>query len=218
MPAARMPVEGNYRWAGPRHAGLSVGLLGGSFNPAHDGHRHISLHALQALGLDRVWWLVSPQNPLKPTRGMAPLAERLREARAVARHPRITVTCVEGDLGTRFTADTLAELVRRYPRTRFVWLMGADNLGQIPRWKRWERIFLTVPVAVFARPAYSLGALGGKAARRFARRKVGAGEFRGLAGRKPPAWTFLRNPLHPASATAIRAARAAAGDRKQAGG
>lgn len=212
------PVETRYRWAGPRHAGLSVGLLGGSFNPAHAGHRHISLYALKTLGLDRVWWLVSPQNPLKPTRGMAPLAERLAEARAVARDPRIAVTCLERDLGTRFTADTLEALARRFPRTRFVWLMGADNLGQIPRWKRWERIFRTVPVAVFARPAYSLRALGGKAARRFARRRAGAGGIRGLAGRKPPAWTFLRNPLHPASATAIRAARARAGVRGEAAG
>lgn len=205
-----MRAASPHRWAGPLHAGLSVGLLGGSFNPAHDGHRHISLYALDTLGLDRVWWLVSPQNPLKPVRGMAPLAQRLAEARAVARHPRIAVTCLERELGTRYTADTLASLVRRFPRTRFVWLMGADNLGQIPRWKRWERIFRTVPVAVFARPAYSLRALGGKAARRFARRRVGVGDIRGLAGRKPPAWAFLRNPLHPASATAIRAARARA--------
>ncbi len=205
-----MRAASPHRWAGPQHAGLSVGLLGGSFNPAHDGHRHISLYALNTLGLDRVWWLVSPQNPLKPARGMAPLARRLAEARAVARHPRIAVTCLERELGTRYTADTLVSLVRRFPRTRFVWLMGADNLGQIPRWKRWERIFRTVPVAVFARPAYSLRALGGKAARRFARRRVGVGDIRGLAGRKPPAWAFLRNPLHPASATAIRAARARA--------
>lgn len=195
-------------YAGPLFAGLRVGLLGGSFNPAHAGHRHISLHALKALGLDQVWWLVSPQNPLKPARGMASLPERLDEARRVARHPRIRVTAIERDLGTRYTADTLAELKRRFPRTRFVWLMGADNLRQIPRWRHWTRIFRLVPVAVLARPTYSMNALGGTAARRYARRRVKDHRAKGLAGHATPAWIFLRNPLHPASATAIRRARA----------
>ena len=194
--------------SGPAHAGLRIGLLGGSFNPAHAGHRHISLYALKALGLDRVWWLVSPQNPLKPGRDMAPLAERLAEARRVACHPRLQVTAIESALGTRYTADTLAALTRRFPRTRFVWLMGADNLRQIPRWRHWTRIFRLVPVAVFARPTYSMDALGGMAARRYARRRVAEHRARELAGLDTPAWTFLRNPLHPASATAIRQARA----------
>lgn len=196
------------RWTGPLFARLRIGLLGGSFNPAHDGHRFISLVALKALGLDQVWWLVSPQNPLKPAADMAGLDERLAEARRVARHPRLRVTALETALGTRYTADTLAALTRLYPRTRFVWLMGADNLGQIPRWRRWTRIFALVPVAVFRRPTYSLGALRGKAAQRFARRRVDLHRVRGLAGRATPAWAFLRNPLHPASATAIRRARA----------
>lgn len=195
-------------YSGPLFAGLRVGLLGGSFNPAHAGHRHISLHALKALGLDQVWWLVSPQNPLKPTRGMASLPERMVEARGVARHPRIRVTAIERDLGTRYTADTLAELKRRFPRTRFVWLMGADNLRQIPRWRHWTRIFRLVPVAVLARPTYSMNALGGMAAQRYARRRVKDHRAKGLAGHATPAWIFLRNPLHPASATAIRRARA----------
>lgn len=204
----RDPSPPPHRFSGPRFAGLSVGLLGGSFNPAHAGHRHISLYALKTLGLDRVWWLVSPQNPLKPADGMAALVERLDAARAVARHPAVTVTGLEVALGTRYTADTLAALTRRFPRTRFVWLMGADNLRQIPRWQHWTRIFGTVPVAVFSRPTYSLGALGGIAAKRYARRRVDTHRARGLAGRKAPAWVFLRNPLHPASATAIRQARA----------
>nr|WP_211114434.1 nicotinate-nucleotide adenylyltransferase [Azospirillum rugosum] len=187
---------------------MRIGLLGGSFNPAHAGHRHISLHALKALGLDQVWWLVSPQNPLKPVRGMASLPERMAEARGVARHPRIRVTDIERDLGTRYTADTLAELKRRFPRTRFVWLMGADNLRQIPRWRDWTRIFRLVPVAVLARPTYSMSALGGMAAQRYARRRVKDHRAKGLAGHATPAWIFLRNPLHPASATAIRRARA----------
>ncbi|ALJ36029.1 nicotinate-nucleotide adenylyltransferase [Azospirillum brasilense] len=197
-----------HRYAGPLHAGLRIGLLGGSFNPAHAGHRHISLYALKALGLDQVWWLVSPQNPLKPVRGMAPLAERLEEARRTARHPAIRVTAIERELGTRYTADTLAKLTLRFPKTRFVWLMGADNLRQIPRWRHWTRIFRLVPVAVLARPTYSMGALGGMAAQRYARRRVSMHEAKGLAGSKTPAWIFLRNPLHPASATAIRRARA----------
>ena len=197
-----------HRYSGPLYAGLRIGLLGGSFNPAHAGHRHISLHALKALGLDQVWWLVSPQNPLKPTRGMASLAERMAEARGVARHPHIRVTAIERELGTRYTADTLSELKRRFPRTRFVWLMGADNLRQIPRWRHWTRIFRLVPVAVLARPTYSMNALGGMAARRYARRRVKDHRAKGLAGHATPAWIFLRNPLHPASATAIRRARA----------
>jgi len=189
------------------YTNLRIGLLGGSFNPAHAGHRHISLYALKALGLDQVWWLVSPQNPLKSRAGMGTLEERLAEARRVARHPRIRVTDLECGLGTRYTADTIEQLRRRFPRTRFVWLMGADNLRQIPRWRRWERIFHAVPIAVFSRPTYSLSALGGMAAQRFARHRVPDLRARGLADAKPPAWTFLRNPLHPASATAIRRAR-----------
>lgn len=201
--------RGGLLYAGPRYANLTVGLLGGSFNPAHDGHRHISLYALKALGLDRVWWLVSPQNPLKPAAGMAGLAERIAEAQQVAAHPRIEVTGIEQSLGTRYTVDTLHELTKRFPKTRFVWLMGADNLRQIPRWRGWQRIFRMVPVAVLARPAYSLNALNGKAAQRFARRRVDVHGVKGLARRRRPAWVFLRNPLHPASATAIRQARAA---------
>lgn len=195
--------------SGPRYAGLTVGILGGSFNPAHDGHRHISLFALKALGLDRVWWLVSPQNPLKSPAEMAALPDRLAWARRVAAHPRIEVTGIETDLGTRYTADTLAKLTRRFPKTRFVWLMGADNLRQIPRWKHWTRIFESVPVAVFARPTYSLSALSGQAAQRYIRRRVSVLGVKGLVRHERPAWVFLRNPLHTASATAIRQARAA---------
>ncbi|BBK39142.1 putative nicotinate-nucleotide adenylyltransferase [Allostella sp. ATCC 35155] len=182
-----------------------IGLLGGSFNPAHDGHRHLSLWALKRLGLDRVWWLVSPQNPLKPAAGMAPLAERLATARRVARHPAIRPTDIERSLGTRYTADTVAALRRRFPRARFVWLMGADNLRQIPHWKRWRTIFEGLPVAVFDRPTYALGALSGLAARRYARRRLPASAARSLADRPAPAWTLVRMPLHPASATRIRA-------------
>jgi len=184
-----------------------VGLLGGSFNPAHEGHRQISLAAMGRLGLDEVWWLVSPQNPLKPADGMAPLTRRLDGARAMARHPRIRVTDIESHLGTRFTADTLVRLVRAFPRTRFVWLMGADNLTQIARWERWTQIFHAVAIAVFDRPTYCFRALSGMAARRFARRRLAATAAGLLARKRPPAWVFLFTRLNPISATAIRAGR-----------
>lgn len=182
-----------------------VGLLGGSFNPAHEGHFHISLLALNRLKLDEIWWLVSPQNPLKPVAGMAPLAQRMATARAMARDRRIKVTDIETALGTQYTADTIAALQRHFPRLRFVWLMGADNLRQISRWDRWQGIFRSVPIAVFDRPAYSLSALNAKAAQRFAASRVAAEAAAGLVGRRPPAWTFIRCRLHPASATQIRA-------------
>jgi nicotinate-nucleotide adenylyltransferase len=182
-----------------------VGLLGGSFNPAHRGHLHISLEALRRLDLDEVWWLVAPQNPLKPVTGMKPLAERLATARAFLRHPRIKAVDLESGLGTRFTADTLARLTQRFPRSRFVWLMGADNLVQIPRWARWQDIFRLVPVAVFARPPYCLKAMAGLAAQRFRRFLVPARAVRDLATRTPPAWAFIPSRLDPSSATALRA-------------
>lgn len=186
--------------------GYRVGLLGGSFNPAHGGHRHISLSALGRLGLDEVWWLVSPQNPLKPARGMATFAERMATAQAViAGHPRLRATGIESVLATRYTADTLHTLTRRLRQTRFVWLMGADNLAQIDRWERWSEIFHTVPVAVFDRPTYSLTASLAKAARRFRRARIPERAARRLADTAPPAWVFVHQPHDPRSATAIRA-------------
>jgi nicotinate-nucleotide adenylyltransferase len=183
-------------------ARIRVGLLGGSFNPAHQGHRHISLEALKRLRLDQVWWLVSPQNPLKPSAGMAPLEKRLASAREVARHPRIRVGDIEARLGTRYTVDTLARLAERFPETRFVWLMGADNLVQLPAWHRWADIAGAIPIAIFARSAYVYRALAGPAARRFARYRVS--DPAALPGRRPPAWCLVRGPTHPASATAVR--------------
>jgi nicotinate-nucleotide adenylyltransferase len=183
-------------------ARLRVGLLGGSFNPAHDGHRHISLEALKRLRLDQVWWLVAPQNPLKPGAGMAPLESRLASARKAARHPRIRVSDLEARLGTRYTVDTLARLTQRYPECRFVWLMGADNLLQFPAWRRWADIAQAIPIAIFDRPTYAYRALAGQAARRFARYRVM--DPAALPGRRPPAWCLVRGPTHPASATAVR--------------
>lgn len=185
--------------------GLRVGLLGGSFNPAHDGHLHISHLALEKLALDEVWWLVSPQNPLKPVDGMAPLNQRLSKARAAATDPRIRATAIEQDLGTRYTADTLAALRTRFPNVRFVWLIGADLLIQMPRWKKWRTVFRAVPIAVFPRPFYSFRALRGTVAKRFARARVNPRRATKLADMAPPAWTFLKTPLHSASATRLRA-------------
>lgn len=193
-----------------------IGLLGGSFNPAHDGHRHISKVALKRLALDEVWWLVSPQNPLKDTGDMAPLSDRLATAEEVARHPRIRVTAMERDFGTRYTIATLLALRRRFPRMRFVWLMGADNLTQMPHWAEWTRIFDLVPVAVFARPSYSLRAMAGKAATRYRSDMIAPVSGRTLPDAVPPAWTFFPIRLHSASATSIRAEAAAR--RKPTGG
>ncbi|MBT3358565.1 MAG: nicotinate-nucleotide adenylyltransferase [Rhodospirillales bacterium] len=188
--------------------GLRVGLLGGSFNPAHEGHVHISTLALDRLRLDQVWWLVSPQNPLKATDGMAALADRLDGAHSAAIDERIRVDDIERDLGTRFTADTLAALKKRFPGVRFVWIMGADNLIQMPQWKRWKRVFRSVPIAVFARPSYSLGAVSGLAARKFAKAEMKASSAPRLANARPPAWVYLKTPLNRASATRIRAGAA----------
>ncbi|NQV84508.1 MAG: nicotinate-nucleotide adenylyltransferase [Rhodospirillales bacterium] len=184
-----------------------IGLLGGSFNPAHAGHLHISRLALDRLGLDEVWWLVSPQNPLKPVEGMAPLADRLAGARALiggAGHRNMSATDIEQDLGTPYTADTLAALKRRFPNARFVWIMGADNLIEIARWNNWTAIFKTVPVAVFARPAYSFKALTSMAAKRFAGRRIYEQDAALLIDQALPAWVFMHIPLSSASATKIR--------------
>ena len=187
-----------------------IGLLGGSFNPAHAGHLHVSQQALTLLGLDEIWWLVSPQNPLKPAAGMASLQDRLDEAGRAARdQPEIHVTAVEAELGTRYMVDTLDLLRRRHPANDFVLLAGADILEELPRWRRWERIFQIVPIAVFARKPYSLRALSGLAAQRFSQFRVPEEEASTLAGRAPPAWVFLHIEEHPASATAIRVARKA---------
>ncbi|NIA68293.1 nicotinate-nucleotide adenylyltransferase [Pelagibius litoralis] len=186
--------------------GARIGLLGGSFNPAHDGHLEISQEALRRLGLDRVWWLVSPQNPLKSRDGMAPLNERLAGARRAATDPRILPTGLEAALGTAYTADTLQALTRLLPQVRFIWLMGADNLIQVHNWQAWQKIFNTVAVAVFDRPSYASRALSGKAALSLARHRLNEGSARRLAEERPPAWVFIRCRLNPRSATDIRAA------------
>ena len=183
-----------------------IGLLGGSFNPAHGGHRAISLFATRALALDELWWLVSPGNPLKDGDTMAPLAARLDSAQRMARGSRIRATAIEAKLGTRFTVDTIGALKRRYPRHRFIWLMGADNLLQFDRWKQWREIARTVPIAVIARPGYNRAARAAPAMgwlRRFVRP---AAAVKHWTNWRPPALVLLRFVPDPRSATRIRQA------------
>ncbi len=184
----------------------AVGLLGGSFNPAHAGHVYISLMAIRALALDRIWWLVSPQNPLKGVTDMAPLPWRLAQAyRITADSRHISVLNIEAQLGTHHSVDILCRLRRRQPCCCFVWLMGADNLAQVSFWWQWPRLFHLVPVAVLARYPYSLQALASVAAQRFARWRVTPDQAHALARQTPPVWVFLPFPSHPDSATQIRA-------------
>jgi nicotinate-nucleotide adenylyltransferase len=188
-------------------ARIRTGLLGGSFNPAHRGHRRISAAAIAALGLDELWWLVSPGNPLKQKAGMAPLAARFASARRAARGLPVRVTAIERELGSPYTVDTLRTLLRRYPGRRFVWIMGGDNLVQFHRWREWRRIAQMVPIAVVSRPGYDGPAHAARAMgwmRRFVRPAAGA---RNWTEWRPPALVFLRLPLDPTSATGLRAVR-----------
>ena len=184
--------------------GQRIGLLGGSFDPPHGGHVHITLWAIRTLGLDWVWWLVSPGNPLKPE-GPAPFARRIAACRRLTRHPRVTVTDIERHLGTRYTADTLAGLSRRYPGVHFVWLMGSDNLASFHRWERWEWIMEHYPVGVLARPGRQVRAGLSPAARRFARWRLPQHAATLVSEGSAPRWTLLVGPMSPESSTAIRA-------------
>lgn len=182
--------------------GMVVGLLGGSFDPAHEGHVHITREALKRMGLDQVWWLVTPGNPLK-ARQPAPLADRLVRARAVMRHPKVKITALEAAFGSRATADTIDRLRAVYPGVTFVWLMGADNLVQFHRWGRWRDILRSVAVGVLARPGSGVTARMSVAARAFRVHRISRGE--NLTGSKPPVWCFVNLPLNDASSTRIRA-------------
>ena len=185
--------------------GKRIGLLGGSFNPAHGGHRRISLFLLRALGLDEVWWMVSPGNPLKPRAGMAPLGVRVRSAMAQARRAPIRVTAIERELGTRYTVDTLRAIERRYPKHRFVWLMGSDNLAQFHRWRDWRGIARTMPIAVVARPGYDAAALASPAMAWLRRFSVPLSSFVNRGEWSAPILVTLRFDPDARSATAIRA-------------
>ena len=207
-PARRVPAVGRpngLRLGFPLLPGMRVGLFGGSFNPAHDGHAHVAETALKRLGLDKVIWLVSPQNPLKPTQDSASLAARMASARAQARGPDMIVSDAERRFGSRYTIDILRILKTRYPGVRFVWVMGGDNLGTLHSWRGWVNIMREMPVAVIARPGTEIKSRFSVAARRFAFAKIPSRSALTLAGRPPPAWVYLRAPLNFTSSTALRA-------------
>ena len=182
-----------------------IGILGGSFNPAHEGHLHVSQLALDQLKLDELWWMVSPQNPLKSTEGMASFKQRMDQASVIAaRDGRITVTDFENTSDTNYSIDTILALKAAYPDVSFVWVMGADNLRQMPRWRGWQKIFRSIPIAVFPRAPHSLRAVGGRAARRFSAAMLNSKNASRLVGHRTPAWVMLKAPLHGQSATKLR--------------
>lgn len=202
FPALRVP---------PTARGQRIGLFGGSFNPPHKGHRHVAQAALNRLGLDRIWWMVTPGNPLKSVADLPPLRRRVELTRQFADHPRMTVTAFEAAIGTRYSAEVIGYLKRHRPDVRFVWVMGADNLASLHRWQDWEDIMSRMPVAVVNRPGASLSALNAPAARAFSRYRRPESEARGLADLVPPAWTFLHVPLEATSSTALRTETASEG-------
>jgi len=198
MPLHRIP---------PRASGQRIGLFGGTFDPPHEAHLAASLLALKRLALDRVWWLVTPGNPLKDTYGLAPLDQRVAAARALARHPRIDVTGLEAEIGLRYTFDTIRYLVSHCPGVHFVWLMGADNLRSFHRWQRWRELAALVPIAVVDRLGPSLYAVGSVSAQALGRYRIPEGAAASLPTRRPPAWVLLHGLKSPLSSTALRAMR-----------
>lgn len=183
---------------------MSIGLLGGSFNPPHTGHRHISELALRRLNLDNIWWLVSPGNPLKDTSKLKPLELRVESCRSIFRHPKLKVTAFESRLPGVYTVNTLRYLVQRYPGTQFVWLMGADNLIEFHKWRNWKALFKLMPIAIVDRPNYRYKAMASKAAQVFSNYHVSDQNLSSFTGLEPPVWTFLTIPLSGESSTKIR--------------
>ena len=184
--------------------GQTIGLLGGSFDPAHEGHVHVTQSALRTFGLDRIWWVVSPGNPLKEN-GPAPHGDRIIFARDLVRHPKVDVTDVEARLGTYYTAETLSQLMRIYPKIRFTWVMGEDNLAQFHLWKDWEWIGQNIRIGVISRPNAGNPVLNSPFARKFRNQRLPSVRSRSLAHLPAPAWCFVNGPLHPQSSTLLRA-------------
>jgi nicotinate-nucleotide adenylyltransferase len=186
--------------------GMRIGLFGGSFDPPHDGHVQVSLVALRALGLDQVWWLVSPQNPLKRTAPSTDLSRRIAAARRLIRNPAIKVTGIEAGLGTKYTAETLRRLLPRLRGVACVWMMGADNLANFHHWRGWKTIVESIPIAVFNRPGSARNALSSPAAKTLWRSRHDPSDAARLGRIPPPAWIFLPSPHVDISSTALRAA------------
>lgn len=185
--------------------GQRIGLMGGTFNPPHEGHRIVAETALKRLRLDQVWWVVTPGNPLKENGGLPAQDIRMEQARKFARGPKMKITGFEAELGTPYTAATIAFLLRRFPNVRFVWVMGADNLASFHRWQRWQSIAASVPIAVVDRPNWRLKAIASLAAQCLAGKRIDEADAASLPEQKPPAWTFLTSRLSPLSSTALRA-------------
>lgn len=197
-------IHSRHRLSLPRCvSGQRIGLLGGSFDPPHEGHVHITHWAVRKLELDQVWWLVSVRNPLK-ARQPAPVAERAGAAELLPTHPKVAVSRLEARIGSRHTCETLGYLRRRFPAARFVWLMGSDNLAALHEWRNWREIFSNAPVGVFSRPAHRAAVMNSRAARAFAGSRAQAVQPRALADMRPPAWMYLTIPLNSTASTAIR--------------
>ncbi|NHO32170.1 nicotinate-nucleotide adenylyltransferase [Acetobacter fallax] len=203
-PQAPAPHSGDPLPARGDNRRLRIGLLGGSFNPAHPGHILIASRAARALSLDQVWLMVSPGNPLKPRHGMAPLTQRLASVRRLVRGRTLIPTTIETRLGTRYTVDTIRTLKTRFPNARFVWIMGADVFTQLPRWRRWKDVIRTVPIAVMPRPGSNAAALRGQAASFLRHYRLPTGKIRQLPEKTPPVWAFLPGPQNGISSTALR--------------
>ena len=197
------PEHARLPFVAPR---MRIGILGGSFNPPHQGHLDISMIALKRLGLDQVWWLVSRPNPLKDRKNVPSRKKRVAAAKGIARHPRIAVTGFDGVRRSVFTIDIIAELTQRFPNVHFVWLMGADNLADFHRWRAWQQLFELTPIVVFDRPGFRHKAIASKAAQRYARFRKDESDARGIPLMEAPAWTLLGHPLSYISSTDLRAA------------
>lgn len=200
------PIAYRYRRMPHVESGMVVGLFGGSFNPPHQGHALVAEIALRRLGLDQLWWIVTPGNPLKSRSNLAPLAERLEKCEAITSDPRIKVTAFELTLGTSYTARTLDSIKARNPDARFVWIMGADNLAGFHRWQRWRHIATTFPIAVIDQPGSTLSYLSSKMARTFDYARIDEDDAGVLWTKKAPAWTFIHGPRSTLSSTALREA------------